>query len=268
MGAKRSRVQAQARAGVLPLPAEAPRLGLARFAPSARSIAAGVLLLVAGAGAYVAARQTSLFAVRTIEIRGAPPVLERRVRDALEPLLGKSLVAFDAAAAVRRLDALPDVASARFDRDFPHTLRVVVHPERPVAVLRRGSEAWVVSARGRVLSVLTARPYPRLPRIWVPRSVDVSVDATLSGHAAEAVQAVAPLREVRFSRRVAFVRATDQELTLVLASGQEVRLGDPGDVRLKLAVAGRILPLAAGARYVDVSVPERSVAGFNSQVAG
>ena len=50
----------------------------------------------------------------------------------------------------------------------------------------------------------------------------------------------------------------------VLRSGLQVRLGDAGDLRLKLVVARRILA-ATGRRisdgYVDVSVPERPVVG-------
>ena len=52
-------------------------------------------------------------------------------------------------------------------------------------------------------------------------------------------------------------------MTLVLDSGLEVRLGDLGDLRLKLAIAKRILqavgagPSTSG--YLDVSVPERPV---------
>jgi hypothetical protein len=37
---------------------------------------------------------------------------------------------------------------------------------------------------------------------------------------------------------------------------------------LKLAIAKQILPLTAGATYVDVSVPERPVAGYTPQVGG
>ena len=57
---------------------------------------------------------------------------------------------------------------------------------------------------------------------------------------------------------------TDKELTLVLHSGLEVRLGDAGDLRLKLAVARRLLLIQGAetvASYVDVSVPERPVMG-------
>jgi hypothetical protein len=58
----------------------------------------------------------------------------------------------------------------------------------------------------------------------------------------------------------------------VLASGFQVRLGDPGDVRLKLAIARRIFRVAAigptSVGYLDVSVPERPVLNTNSQVGG
>ena len=67
------------------------------------------------------------------------------------------------------------------------------------------------------------------------------------------------------------MRAADHELTFMLASGLELRLGDIRAVRLKLAVASRILPqlLARGGyAYLDVSVPERPVAGINSQPGG
>ena len=68
------------------------------------------------------------------------------------------------------------------------------------------------------------------------------------------------------------VRATDKELTLVLRSGLELRLGDAGDLRLKLAVARRILLLQGAetsADYIDVTVPERPVVGgLNTQVEG
>jgi hypothetical protein len=80
---------------------------------------------------------------------------------------------------------------------------------------------------------------------------------------------VAPLAGTRFPSRVVSV-ATADGLTLRLASGLELRLGDMHDVRLKLAVAARVLRvLPAGSGYLDVSVPDRPVAGppgLDSQV--
>ena len=80
---------------------------------------------------------------------------------------------------------------------------------------------------------------------------------------------VSPLAGRRFPSRVVSVEAGDEALTLRLRSGLEVRLGDATDVALKLLVARRVIPLLRpGSRYLDVSVPERPVAGttLNSQV--
>jgi len=56
----------------------------------------------------------------------------------------------------------------------------------------------------------------------------------------------------------------------VLRSGLELRLGDASDLKLKLAIARRVLAAVGGGRgsYVDVSVPERPVASTNPQVEG
>jgi cell division protein FtsQ len=188
------------------------------------------------------------------------------VRAALRPYVGRSLVRFDAEAAARRLSEVSEVADTHFDRAFPHTLKVRVRLERPVAVLRQGGDAWLVASSARVLRKID-RPYPRLPRIWLPRDTDVAVNSTLGGPGARGVAALAPMRPLHVGADVRQV-LVDGVLTLVLASGTELRLGDSGDLRLKLSIAKRLLPLAAGARYVDVSVPERPVAGSNPQVAG
>ena len=108
-------------------------------------------------------------------------------------------------------------------------------------MLRQGSDAWLVSSTARVLRRLE-RPYPRLPRIWVPRSADIAVNSTLDGLGAQGVAALAPLRPLRVGADVRQVRTGDGELTLLLGSGTEIRLGDSGDLRLKLAIAKQLLP--------------------------
>jgi hypothetical protein len=112
-----------------------------------------------------------------------------------------------------------------------------------------------------------------LPRIWIPRSVDTTIGSTLGGPQAEAVRAVTPLRRIGFPGSVRTVVADEGALTLVLGSGLEVRLGDAGDLALKLAIARRLVTRAGDARYVDLAVPERPVIGYepqasNTQVGG
>jgi cell division septal protein FtsQ len=166
------------------------------------------------------------------------------------------------------VERLPTVVSAELDRAFPHALRIVVVPERPVLVVRRGAESWLVSSRARVMGTIERGTRPELPRLWVRREVDLEPSTVLDGDPAVAVAAVAPLRSAGL-RGVATVRTGKEGLTLALRRGLLVRLGEPASIRLKLAVAARVLPLLAPETlYLDVSVPDRPVSGttLNSQV--
>jgi cell division protein FtsQ len=229
-------------------------------------------ILLAGVGLYVGARETSIFAISRIEVDGVPPATATRVRAALAPLSGSSLVAFNRTDGDRRLAALPIVASASYDRAFPHTLRVFVEQERAIGLLRRGRDSWVVSDSARVLRKVRTGPLPRLPRIWLPASADPLVGAVLTDSSVTAVRALAPIAGAHLQVSVRSVRVVDGEISLVLASGTQVLLGDASRLRLKLAVVSRILPLAGDLPYLDVSVPERAVAGhaqlINPQVEG
>ena len=76
-----------------------------------------------------------------------------------------------------------------------------------------------------------------------------------------------------FAARVAFVRSLDGQITLGLRGGLEIQLGAPIDLRLKIAIARSILPTLAlpgrgGPDYLDITVPERPVAGRNPQPSG
>jgi cell division protein FtsQ len=234
-----------------------------------RVLAIGFGAVLAVAGGYAVARQSALFAVQTLEIRGAPPAVEEAVRTTLGPVEGQSLLRLDLESVQSRLTAIPSVRDASLDRAFPHTLRVNVTAERPVAVLRRGSEAWLVSARGRVIRPLEQPRLSRLPRVWVPLTVAADAgDRLADGSALKAVTALAALDTgpERLPARVAQARANDDELTLVLAAGTELRLADDEELALKLAVAREVLlaldPNVDGwPAYIDLTVPGRPVVG-------
>ncbi len=255
----------EARSAVARLPRRAglDTRGLAAFRPSRRSLVAGLFLLALGLCLYAAARSTPLFAVRQIEVEGASPGVAAQVRRALRPLRGEPLVGLKADEVNRRVSALPVIAEARHDRAFPHTLRVFVRAERPLAVLRRGAEFWLVSASGSVLRLLPKGARLRLPRIWVPASVGVSAGVSVEGDARRAVRTLAPLDGTRFLQRVSTIRTRNGELTLLLRSGNEVRLGNRYLLRVKLELARRILPsVPPGERaYLDLTVPKWPVLG-------
>jgi cell division protein FtsQ len=242
---------------------------LAQLLPSGRAIVLAFALFATALACWWLARESSFFDVREVEVAGAPPQVARQVERALRDDAGTSLLELDAARVRRRLLALPTVRSVSLDRAFPNTLRVAVVPERPVAVIRQGADAWLVSARGRVMSKVGRHARPRLPRIWAARALRIEVGRVVEGDARAAVAAVAPIAARRLPGQVARARARPGELTLVLRSGIELRLGEPRDLRLKLRVLARVLPLVdEGTAYVDVAIPERPVAGtdLNSQV--
>jgi hypothetical protein len=235
-----------------------------RFLPSGRSLLVGFGLIGLVVGSYLAARETSMFAVRRIEVTGARPLVVQRVTRALAPLAGRSLLTIDGSVLAGRLGALPDVKVVFYDRAFPHTVRVVVSAERPIAVLRRKTESWLVSERGRILRRLGTRPRSTLPRIWTASASVPDAGTLLSGE--DALRpALALGRALSFDPRLFGMmreaRVVAGELILVLRSGTELRLGSADDIPLQLAVARRILRIIPpGARYVDVSATERPVA--------
>jgi hypothetical protein len=151
-------------------------------------VAVSLVLVLAAALMYLGARETPVFAVRTIDVEGVRPSVARRVEMALRPLEGKSLLKVRSGEVERLATALPSIASVTYDRVFPNTLRVRVEEEQPVAVVRRGIEAWLVSRRGRVIKRIAQRTHRVLPRIWLRQPVAISPGGTLpAGAGAEEV---------------------------------------------------------------------------------
>jgi cell division protein FtsQ len=265
-----SDLAARLRAGALALPrprAPAWRLDIAAARPSRRSILGGLALAALAGGGYLFARYTGAFAVAHVEVQGGTPVLRAQVRHELAPLKGTSLLALHGAQVAQRVDALPALVSASYDRAFPHTLRVTIVPERTAAVLHRGRQTWLVSRRGRVLRPVAPFTHARLPRIWLPRAASVAVGELLDPTGGR-VQAQAAALARQLPAHVDSVVLQHGELVLRLRSGLALMLGEPSDLRLKLAVARLALPrLPSGSVYLDVSVPGRPVAGTEASLA-
>jgi cell division protein FtsQ len=245
----------------------APRA--AKLIPSGRSVAVSLALVLAAVLLYLGARETPVFAVRTIEVEGVRPSVARRVGLALRPLEGKSLIKVRGGEVERLATALPSIASVTYDRAFPNTLRVHVEQEQPVAVVRRGIAAWLVSRRARVIKRIAQRTHRVLPRIWLRRPVAISPGGTLpAGGGAAEVAMLDALDGARLARRVGSVHNESGQWIYVLRGGLQVRVGTRTELALKLAIARRILERTPVVGYVDVSVPERPVAGQESQVSG
>src|SRR6478735_3823535 len=220
------------------LPKVHPREMLAVLAPTRRSLGIGCGIVVFVLGGYALARETSLFAISRIDVSGGSPRLASQVRRALAPLSGASLVGLDGGDIVRRVDALPTVVRATYDRAFPHTLRITVVTER-----------------------LPAHADAALPRVWVSGHTPVSIGETLDAQGVGAAARAVGLAGA-FASRIASASFADGSLVFHLRSGLELLLGDRAEIPLKVAVAERALALVpSGSSFLDVSVPGRAVVG-------
>ena len=262
--ARGSRRHAAAASVVVPFPrgAAGARLDLVRFVPSGRSLLVTVGALIAIGLAYWVAYATPVFAVDTIEIDGAPPALQRDVERATRDLVGRSLVSIDASEVEVTLHTIPAVAGVSVDRAFPSTLVVRVAPERPVAVIRRGTSAWLATGAGKVIREIAVGTEKGMPRLWIRRGATIRVGGQIPAGLVPATRALAEAHAAGIASRVKGVRTTGDELTLVLRHGTEIRLGRAADVGMKLVIARKVLSLVdGGTSYIDVSVPQRPVAG-------
>jgi cell division protein FtsQ len=241
-------------------------------APSTRALSIAASVFAAVGLLYLGARETSVFALEDLEVSGVSSSARRSVEAAAKPYVGESLVALDQDELRRQLESLSTVRSVRMDRAFPHTLRITVVPERPLAVVRRGQDAWLVSEQGRVIRELDPGRRNIRTNVWTEADTSLAVGGTVAD--AELRTVLDALRRVpdSFPARVSMARVEDEEVTLVLASGSELRLGEPTALPLKLAVAARVLGrLSAEERaelgYLDVAVPARPVGGDKSQLS-
>ncbi|HUG64454.1 MAG TPA: FtsQ-type POTRA domain-containing protein [Gaiellaceae bacterium] len=233
-----------------------------RFVPSGRSLLAAIAVLVAVGTAYVIAYSTPVFAVERVTVSGAPPEVAREVTAATTDLVGKSLVAIDADDVEGTLRALPAVAGVSVDRAFPDTLVVRIAPERPVAVVRRGPSSWQATGSGKVIREIETGTQRHLPRLWLAKGSTIRLGGQIPPGFVPATRALAEAHAVGLGSRVKGIRPVGDELTLVLRRGTEIRLGRATEVGLKLTVASKVLQLVDGSTsYVDVSVPQRPVAG-------
>jgi cell division protein FtsQ len=236
-----------------------------------RRVLVGAAAALAALGvAYVVARETPLFAIEDFEIIGARGEVEREVRGALAELEGGSLVKVDRPELERRLRDLPSVADASVDRSFPHTVRILVVAERPLAVVRARGVAWLVSVRGRVIRALELGSAVHLPRVWSASAADLAPGRVVDAKALVPLRALASV-PARFPVRIRVAQGDADGLTFVLAAGTELRLGTSDDLVAKLTAARAVLSTLPRSErrdlaYLDVSLPQRVVGNRDAQV--
>lgn len=213
-----------------------------------RLTVAGIAVLLV-AIAYGATR-SPLLDVDRVEVRGATGADAAEVVDASGVRTGEPLAWLDVDGARRRVEALPWVAGARVERDWPSTVVLRVEVRAPVAVVGLGARFVLVDEAGLALREGRVAGLPVIP---VPSP---EVGGSVGPAARRGAEVAAALPD-DLRRQVATVEVADDEIVLVLDDEIEVRWGGPEQSQAKATAALVVLDDADRSTIatIDVTVP-------------
>jgi cell division protein FtsQ len=225
------------------------------------ALAAVALVAVLGGG-WVWVRDSSLVAVRRVNIVGVAGADAGQIRSALT-LAARNMTTLDVHLAQLRMAVAPYpvVKDIHVSTQFPHGMRIQVVEQLPVGALVSGGHAVAASADGTVLHDVTAGSLPAIPVRTLPGGSEVTDPTTLSELA---LLSAAPARLVP---KISQVTANYYHgLVVQLRSGPAIYFGDGSDPDAKWTAATEVLAdqSSAGASYIDVTDPERPAAGVGA----
>ena len=224
-----------------------------------RLLVALLLLAGLGYGGWMWLRDSSLAAVRDVEVTGSTSSEQSRVRAALDAAARDMTTLHVREEALRSAVAqFSSVANLEVETDFPHTLRIRVLEHTPVAVLVSGDREIAASGDGLLLKGIVADgDLPVIRTDAVPagdrvRNTNTKTALALAAAAPDAIR-----------RRIDRLWTGPKGMMLALVDGPDLIFGDALDLRRKWLSVTRVLadPSAAGATYLDVRIPERVAAG-------
>ena len=190
---------------------------------------------------------SSVFGVRTIQVRGNHLLTADQVRAAADISNGTPLVRVDSSAATKRVERLAEVASAQVSTSFPSAVVITIEERAPVGYLRRAGRVELVDHTGALYRTVAAPP-AGLPKLVVPSGAK-------QRRTAAAVATVANALPHQVRRHVISVQALDPDsITLVLTGDRVVRWGTAE----RTADKARLLPalLRHHPEQIDLTNPD------------
>lgn len=252
---RRARRQRPIRGHVIMDKETAHRVHLARWR---RFVSA--ILVVAVIGAAIGLYTSPLLRVQKIEVVGATAISADEV-SSLARLDGDSMMRLGFASAEERVETIPMVQSARLERRWPQTVRVVIKERAPWAFWEAGEDRYVIDNEGVVLpgsAPLENAPVIRdvsgplrlMPGDQVDRDAVVLSRALLERVPETLAMGVASLEY-----------SPQQGLALTTDAGYRVVVGDSQNVDYKLAVwqaiEGRLGREAMAGHVLDLRFGDR-----------
>jgi cell division protein FtsQ len=204
------------------------------------SVAGAVVLAVVGTWLVAF---SSVFGVRSIDVRGEHVLTVAQVRQAAAIKGGTPLVRLDTGAITRRVEQLPDVASAQVSTSFPSTVVITIEERIPVGFVRQDGHAVLVDRTGDQYRAVSSVPRG-LPRFVI----GAGAQARATGAAVASVAAALP---APIARQVRSIEALDpSSITLVLSGDRVVQWGSAD----RTADKARLLPLLLRHRVNQVNL--------------
>lgn len=153
--------------------------------------------------------------ITQVSVTGLDRALPADIYAALDTVPGRSILAFDVAAAKAALEALPWVKSATISRALPGEITIRIAERQPFAVWQNRQMLFLIDEDGRTLDPVAPSDHPELPVV------------AGAGAAEEARTILAVLaKHPALRRRVgAVVRVAGRRWTLQLRDGPDVLLG-------------------------------------------
>lgn len=213
------------------------------------AVVAVVVVLLAGVGVWLVAF-SPVFGVGTVAVRGTHVLDARQVRAAADISAGTPLVRLDTGAVQRRVQTLPEIASARVDTSYPSSVTITVVERTAVGYVRAHGDVRLVDRTGKSFRTVAKAPTD------VPRLVLPSGGGAHSAATARAVAGVAQALPATLRATTSSIQAlSPQSITVVLDHGRVVQWGSA----TRNADKARVLPILLRGHdlHIDVSDPDQ-----------
>lgn len=191
-----------------------------------------------------------LLDAREVSVGGLSALQREQVAQVAAVPVGRPLASVDLDAIRARVAAVPRVESVRVERDWPHTVRIVVRERKAALVLPDAGRFAEVDKDGVRFGTVEAAP------AGVP--VVVADADTVSGETLRGVHQVVSSLPPPVAQRVRNITAhTRDDIVLTLDGGESVTWGGAEASDRKALVLGVLLRNPA--RFYDVSAPDAPV---------
>lgn len=192
-----------------------------------------------------------LLVVRKIVVVGNHMVSRDQVLGVARIRLGEPLIKLNTGAVGNRLEAVQQVQTARVERSWPTTVRIVIQERTPIVAVPQNGHYLEIDRYGVTVLSTPGRP-PVLPILTV--ASPVQADPTLRA-------GLAVWRELPswLTQRVAAIRASAAEtITLQLRGGMTIVWGPPERATEKVQLLRGLLldSPPSGVKMIDVSSPD------------